>query len=97
MYILRNDYTVAIKGADKVSGVAIWDREDYLKEVHEQISDKEVYEEVTNDPSTFKSTIFTTLDNIRAPDICLLTIWNIYSIRNLNLLNFICYQKFIKG
>ena len=94
MYSLRNDYTVVIKGADKGSGVPIWDREDYLKEVLKQMSDEEVYEEVTNDPSTFKSTIFTTVNNIRAPDICLLTIWNICSIRNLN---FICYQKFING
>ena len=30
------------------------------------MSDEEVYEEVTNDPSTFESTIFTALNRIRA-------------------------------
>ena len=57
---------IYIKGADKGSGVVIWDREDYLKEVHKQLSDEEVYEEVTNDPSTLESTIFTALYKIRA-------------------------------
>ena len=34
-------------------------KEDYLKAAHKQLSDEEVYEEVTNDPSTLESTIFT--------------------------------------
>ena len=42
------------------------DRKDYLKEAHKQLSDEEVYEEVTNDPSTLESTIFTALNKIRA-------------------------------
>ena len=40
--------------------------EDYIKEVHKQLSDEEFYEEVTNDPSTLESTIFTALKKIRA-------------------------------
>ena len=40
--------TIVIKGADKGSGVAVWDREDYLKEGHKHLSDEEVYEELTN-------------------------------------------------
>ena len=32
--------------------MAIWDREDYLKEACKQLEDKDVYEEVQNDPST---------------------------------------------
>ena len=40
--------------------------EDYLKEAHKQLSDEEVYEEVTNDPFTLESTIFTALSEIRA-------------------------------
>ena len=66
LYSLKNDNTIVIKGADKGSGVVVWDREDYLKEAHKQLSDEEVYEEVTNDPSTLESTIFTALNKIRA-------------------------------
>ena len=62
---LKNDNTIVIKGADKGSVVLVWDREDYLKEVHKQLSDEEVYEEVTNDSSTLESTIFTALNKIR--------------------------------
>ena len=34
LYSLTNDNTIVIKGADKSSGVVIWDGEDYLKEAH---------------------------------------------------------------
>ena len=40
MYSLRNDNTIITNGADKGSGVVVWDREDYLKEVHKQLSDE---------------------------------------------------------
>ena len=66
LYSLKNDNTIVIKGADKGSAVVVWDREDYLKEAHKQLSDEEVYEEVTNDPSTLESTIFTALNKTRA-------------------------------
>ena len=66
LYSLKNDNTIVIKGADKSSGVVVWDREDYLKEAHKQLSDEEVYEEVTNDASTLENTIFTALNKIRA-------------------------------
>ena len=66
LYSLKYDNTIVIKGADKGSGVLVWDKEDYLKEVHKQLSDEEVYEEVTNDPSTLESPIFTVLNKIRS-------------------------------
>ena len=66
LYSLKSDNTVVIKGTDKCSVVVVWDRGDYLKEVHMQLSDEEVYEEATNDPSTLESTIFTALNKIRA-------------------------------
>ena len=66
LYSLKNDNTIVIKGAGKGSAVVVWDREDYLKEAHKQLSDEEVCEEVTNDPSTLESTIFTVLNKIRA-------------------------------
>ena len=34
--------------------------------MHKQLSDKEVFEEITNDPSTLESTIFNALNNIMA-------------------------------
>ena len=42
-----------------------WDREDYLKEASKQLEDKDVYEEVQNDPSTFINTIMHALEKIR--------------------------------
>ena len=66
LYSLKNDNTIVIKGADKGSGVVVCDREDYLKEAHKQLSDKEVYKEVTNDLSILESTIFNALNKIRA-------------------------------
>ena len=30
LYYLKNDNTIVIKGADKGSGVVVWDRKDYL-------------------------------------------------------------------
>ena len=63
---MKNDNAIVVKGADKGSGIVVSDREDYLKEVHKQLSDEEVYEEVTNNPSTLESTIFNALNKIRA-------------------------------
>ena len=97
LYSLKNDKAIVINGAGKGSAVVVWDREDYLKEAHKQLSDEEVYEEVTNDPSTLESTIFTALIKIRARGDLFLTIWNIFSIRILNLLDFVCYQEFTNG
>ena len=66
LHSLKNDNTIVIKGAGKGSEVVVWDREDYLEKAHKQLSDEEVYEEVTNDPSTLESTIFNALNKIRA-------------------------------
>ena len=63
---MKNDNTIVIKGADKGSEVVVWDREDYLKEEHKQLSDEEVHEEVTNGSSTLESTIFNAVNKIRA-------------------------------
>ena len=66
LYIFKNDNIIIIKGTDKSFGVVVWNREDYLKEEHKQLSNKEVYEKVADDPSTLESTIFTALNKIRA-------------------------------
>ena len=66
MYSLKNGKRVGKwKNAGNDSGIVVWDREDNLKEVHKQLSDEEVYEEVTNDPFTLESTIFIALNKIR--------------------------------
>ena len=40
LHSLKNDNTIVIKGTDKGSAVVVWDREDYLKEAHKQLSDE---------------------------------------------------------
>ena len=42
-FSLKNDNTIVIKGGDKGSPVVAWNREDYLKEAHKQLSDEEDY------------------------------------------------------
>ena len=41
--------TIEIKGADKKSAVVFWDRRDYIQKVENQLSYKEIYEEVSSD------------------------------------------------
>ena len=65
MYSLKDDPSIIIKGADKGSVVVVWDREDYLKETYRQLDDKEVYEQVPDDPSTLANTLMKTLEKIR--------------------------------
>ena len=49
LYNLKDDTSIIIKVAGKVSVVVVWDREDYLKEAYRQLDDKEVYEQVPDD------------------------------------------------
>ena len=65
LYILKNDKTIAIKGADKDSVVVVWDREDYIKEAERQLGDTNIYAEVPNDAKPLMYTILNTLENIR--------------------------------
>ena len=53
-----------IKGADKGS-VALWYREDYLKEAYRQLDDKQVYLQVPDDPSVLANTLRKALEKIR--------------------------------
>ena len=65
LYSLRDDSTIIIKGADKGLVVVVWEREDYLKEAYKQLEDREVYEEVSNDPNVLVHTIIKPLVKIR--------------------------------
>ena len=42
--------------------MVVWDRGDYLKEVYKQVEDKEMYEEVSNDPNVPVNTIIKALE-----------------------------------
>ena len=53
-----------IKEAERGSAVVIWDKEDYLKEAEEQLSCKEIYDEVTDDPPLIIETMHRTLEKI---------------------------------
>ena len=65
LYNLRDDPTNTIKGADEGSAIVAWDREVYLKEASNQLEDKDVYEEVQDNPSIFINTIVRALEEFR--------------------------------
>ena len=46
---MKNDKSIIIKEDDKGSAAVAWDREDYLKEVKNQLNDKNVYKDITGD------------------------------------------------
>ena len=64
LYNLKNDKNIVIKCADKGSTVVVWDRDDYIKEAEKQLGDKEIYEEVCNDPKPLISTIHNAIEKI---------------------------------
>ena len=65
MYGLKDDTSIIIKGADKSSVVVVWNREDYLKEAYRQLDDKEVYEQVPDDPSALANILIKALEKKR--------------------------------
>ena len=65
LFDLKNDKTIVIKGADKGSAVVVWDRDDYIQEAEKQLGDKEIYEEVSNDPQPLIDTIHRAVEKIR--------------------------------
>ena len=65
LYSLIDDPSTIRKGTDKGSVIVVWDREDYLKEAYKQLYDREVYEEVPNDPNVLINTIMKALEKIR--------------------------------
>ena len=46
---MKNDKSIIIKEDDKGSAAVAWDGEDYLKEVKNQLNDKNVYKDITGD------------------------------------------------
>ena len=52
---------IILVGADKGSVVVVWNRDDYLKEAYRHLDDKEVYEQVPDDPSVLANTLIKAL------------------------------------
>ena len=65
LYNLKNDKNIVIKSADNSSAVVVWDRDDYIKDAEKQLGDKNIYEEVGNDPRHLISTIHEPIEKIR--------------------------------
>ena len=65
LYNLKDDPSIIIKGADKVSVVVVLGRENYLKEAYKQLDGTEVYEEVPNYPNVLINNIMKALEKIR--------------------------------
>ena len=49
LYLLCHDPYIITKEADKGTVMVVWDREDYLREANNQLSDKDVYWEIKGD------------------------------------------------
>ena len=60
--IWRTIKNIVIKGTDKGSAVVVWDREDYINEAEKQLGDRNVYEEVPDDPEPLISTIHRSIE-----------------------------------
>ena len=65
LYDLKNGKTIVIKGADKGWAVVVWDRDDYIQEAEKQLADKEIYDEVSNDPQPLIDAILRAVEKIR--------------------------------
>ena len=66
---LKNDKIIVIQGADKGSAVVVWDRVGYIQKAEKQLGDKEIYEEVSNDPQLLIGAIHRTVEKIRRRDL----------------------------
>ena len=66
LFDLKNDKSIVIKEADKGSAVVGWDTDDYCMEADVQLSDSDVYQEITEDPlPELKNKIKISLDIIK--------------------------------
>ena len=76
--------------------MVVWDREDYLKEASKQLEDKDIYEEVQNDPSTLINTNMRTLEKIRMRGDLSNDTLNYFLVKSniLNLVGFTFYLRF---
>ena len=78
LFSLKDDRSIIIEGADKGSVVVVWDREDYLKEACRQLDNKEVYEQVPDDPNVLTNTLMKALEKKICGGICRRTLLTIF-------------------
>ena len=74
----------------------MWDKKDYLRECENQLSDKNTYEKIENDPlpstnNKIKTVLQRMLKNKKTDKKLY-----IFTLNVLNLVDFISYQKFTK-
>ena len=94
---MRDDSTIIIKGADKGLVVVVWDREDYLKEAYKQLEDREVYEEVSNDPNVLVNTIIKALEKIRSRGDLFSDTLNYFAVEDAKFARFYLLPKIQKS
>ena len=64
LFDLKNDKIIIIKGTDKGSAVVVWDRDHYIQEAEKHLDDKEIYENVSNDPQPLIDTIHRAVEKL---------------------------------
>ena len=95
LYSLRDDSTIIMKDCNEGSVVVVRDKEDYLKEAYKEPWDREVYEEVPNDPNVLIYTIMKVLERIRFCGKLSSETLNYFLFMIQNPPSFIFYLKFI--
>ena len=62
---MKNDENITIKGADKGSGVVVWEKRNYINEAEKHLGVLDVYEEVSDDSEPLIHTLLTILRKVR--------------------------------
>ena len=98
LYNLKNNKkTIAIKGANKGSAIAVWDGEDYIKKAKNQLRDTNIYEEVPNDAKPLMKIILNALKSIRKRvNVCTDTL-NYFIIKDAKFARFYLLLKIHKN
>ena len=69
MHSLADDRSIVIKKADKGSSVVVWDRNDYVMEAEKQLSDANVYKDVSFNENILQDLVGTSnklFENLKA-------------------------------
>ena len=95
---MSSNRNIVIKEADKGSGVAVWDREDYISEANRQLEDRQVYEEIEVDPTVnLGKTINSRLNELREEDPGLEEVTDYLPVKDSRLGRFYLLPKIHKG
>ena len=97
LYNLKNDKNIVRKNANKGSAVAVWDRDDYIKEAEEQLGDKDIHGEVCNDFGPLISTIHKTVEKLRKRGDLIADTIKYFMVKDPKFSSLTCSRKFISG